>query len=202
MTSPTDQELLAAHLRGDPSAFRALVERHHAELYRFVMRFTGSGAAAEDVVQDAFVQVHVAGASFDASRRLKPWLFTIAANKARDYLRGRGRRKEVSLDAAVDGSDDSDSQRFFALMADDGPTPLENAAESEKAALVRQTIAGMPPALREVLILSYFHKTPYKDMAEILGIPLGTVKSRLHSAVGCFGKLFAAEQNPEGAKDV
>ncbi|MCK4657881.1 MAG: RNA polymerase sigma factor [Phycisphaerae bacterium] len=202
MSSPTDEELLADHLRGHPNAFRVLVDRHHLELHRFVLRFTGSSAAAEDVVQDSFIQVHIAAASFDPQRKLKPWLFTIAANKARDYLRRRTRRREVPLDAPVDGDSDSDGLRFFALMADQGPTPLETLQEAEKGAIVRKTVDQLPAPLREVLVLAYFHHFPYKEMAEILDIPLGTVKSRLHSAVSQFGKLFREGQNPQGQHDV
>lgn len=202
MSSPTDEELLAGHLRGDTAAFRQLVERHHREVFRFIVRFTGSAAAAEDVVQEAFLQVHVAAASFDRDRKLKPWLFTIAANKARDYLRSRSRRKELPLDAPIRGQDDADAQRFFAMMAEQGPTPAEEVEREERSRLVREVVHAMPATLREVLLLAYFHGFPYKDMAEILGIPLGTVKSRLHSAVAGFGKLFRARLNPERGRDV
>lgn len=198
----TDEQLLAKYLAGDKPAFRALVDRHHRELYQFVFRFTGSAAAAEDVVQDTFVQMHVAAESFDPHRRLKPWLFTIGANKARDYLRGRTRRKEVPLDAPLSGDGESGGQRFFDLMADDGPSPMANVASSEQAELVRKIVDQMPPALREVLVMAYFHHFPYKDMAEMLNIPLGTVKSRLHSAVGHFGEQFKKAQNPPEGGDV
>ena len=194
--------MLAGHLRGDTAAFRQLVERHHREMFRFIVRFTGSAAAAEDVVQEAFLQVHVAAARFDRDRKLKPWLFTIAANKARDYLRSRSRRKELPLDAPIPGKDDADAQRFFAMMAEQGPTPAENVEREERSRLVREVVHAMPATLREVLLLAYFHGFPYKDMAEILDIPLGTVKSRLHSAVASFGKLFRARLNPERGRDV
>ena len=179
-----------------------LVERHHGELYGFVVRFTGSSAAAEDVVQDAFLQVHVASASFDPQRKLKPWLFTIAANKARDYLRGRTRRREVPLDATLDGTDDPDSQRFFSLLTDNGATPLDRTQASETKERVRETVDQMAPALREVLVLAYFHRFAYKEIAEILSIPLGTVKSRLHSAVATFAKQFQDPENRSHREDV
>ncbi len=202
MSSPTDEQLLADHVRGDPTAFRTLVERHHGELFSFVVRFTGSSVAAEDVVQETFVQTHMAAATFDTERRLKPWLFTIAANKARDYLRSRTRRREVPLDAPLNGDYEADGPRFLATMADTGPTPVENLAESEKRALVRKVVDRMPPHLREVLVLAYFHGFPYKEMADILNIPLGTVKSRLHAAVGTFGKLFRAGLNRPAGPNV
>jgi RNA polymerase sigma-70 factor, ECF subfamily len=202
VNSPTDEQLLADHVRGDPLAFRQLVDRHHRELFSFVVRFTGSSAAADDVVQDAFVQVHLAAATFDTERRLKPWLFTIAANKARDHLRNRTRRKEVPLDAPVHSEDQAGAPGFGTFMADDGPGPLDNLTETERSTIVREVVNQMPPALREVLTLAYFHDFPYKDMADILDIPLGTVKSRLHAAVASFGKLFRDWQNQHRDADV
>jgi len=199
VNAPTDEQLLAQHLAGDPNAFRTLVERHHRELLQFVFRFTGSRSAADDVVQDAFVQVHLSAPSFDPNRRLKPWLFTIAANKARDHLRGRTRRREVPLDAQVGGAD-AEGQRFLDLLADDESDPSEQMTVEEREALVRAVIEEMPPNLAEVLVLAYFHHFAYRDIAEVLDIPLGTVKSRLHSAVNQFGARFRArtkEQEPD-----
>lgn len=191
MNAPTDEQLLAQHLAGDPHAFRMLVDRHHRELFQFVFRFTASRSAADDVVQDAFVQVHLSAPSFDPTRRLKPWLFTIAANKARDHLRGRTRRREVPLDAQVGGTD-SEGQRFLDLLADDEADPSEQMSTEEREALVREVIEGMPANLSEVLVLAYFHHFAYRDIADVLDIPLGTVKSRLHSAVNQFGTRFRA----------
>jgi RNA polymerase sigma-70 factor (ECF subfamily) len=191
VTAPTDEQLLFKHLEGDESAFRQLVERHHRELYQFVFRFTHSSAAAEDVVQDTFVQLHLAGQTFDLSRRLKPWLFTIAANKARDYLRSRTRRRELPLDASVSGEDEGD-QSFLSLLADGVTEPSTDLEEEEERQLVRQVVDEMPENLSEALILAYFHRFPYKDIAEMLDIPLGTVKSRLHAAVAQFGSRYNA----------
>jgi RNA polymerase sigma-70 factor (ECF subfamily) len=199
VSSRTNEALIIDHLAGDPTAFRVLVERHSRELYDFVFRFTRSSAAAEDVVQESFLQVHLSADRFDTSRRFKPWLFTIAANKSRDWLRSRSRQREVALDAALD-SDDESSQRFLDLLADqqDGPTGQLELDEQRRA--VRRVVDQMPPALCEALILAYYHRFSYKDMAEILGIPLGTVKSRLHAAVAAFGKAF--RQESENSKNL
>lgn len=202
MESTTDEQLLAAYLAGDTAAFRHLVDRHHRELYQFVFRFTGSAAAADDVVQETFVQMHAAAATFDPERKLKPWLFTIGANKARDYLRGRTRRREVPLDAPLGPDGDATGQRFFDLMAEEGPSPADNLESREQSIIVREIIDQMPPALREVLLLAYFHHFPYKEMADMLGIPLGTVKSRLHTAVAYFGQQFRQQQNLAEQGDV
>ena len=189
MNAPTDEQLLARHLDGDSDAFRTLVERHSRELVQFAYRFTGSQAGAEDVVQDAFVQVHLAAKSFDPSRRFKPWLFTITANKARDRIRSRTRRREVPLDAQLrDGEDDG--QSFADLLAGVAADPADESLAAEKEALVREVVDELPPHLTEVLVLAYFHQFPYRDIAETLGIPLGTVKSRLHAAVTQFGTRY------------
>ena len=189
MNVPTDEQLLAEHLQGQIDRFELLVRRHSPELFRFLVRFTGSAASAEDIVQEAFLQVHLSAASFDRSRRFKPWLFTIAANKARDLLRSRSRRPEVPLDAHV-GPEEEQGQRFLDLMADVSALPTGVLETREEREFVRSVVAGMPAHLKEVLILAYYHRFPYKEIAEILGVPLGTVKSRLHSAVAYFGRAY------------
>jgi RNA polymerase sigma-70 factor (ECF subfamily) len=187
---PSDEELLARHIAGEPNHFEVLVKRYSGELYQFVVRFTGSRTMADDVVQETFLQVHLAASSFDPTRRFKPWLFTIAANKARDMLRSKARRPEIPLDATI--RDSEDSQSFRAFLADQDSGPSERLEASEERALVRQVVDQMPANLREVLILGYFHRFPYQDIADILGIPLGTVKSRLHSAVAYFARAYRA----------
>jgi len=191
VNAPTDEQLLAEHIRGQTDRFELLVRRHSPELFRFLVRFTGSAAWAEDIVQEAFLQVHLSAASFDRSRRFKPWLFTIAANKARDLLRSRGRRPEVPLDAHV-SSGEEEGQRFVDFMADVSSLPSGGLEEGEEREFVRSVLAKMPGHLKEVLVLSYYHRFPYKEIAVILGVPLGTVKSRLHAAVGYFGQAYRA----------
>ena len=191
MNALSDEQLLAEHLNGQPEAFELLVRRHGPELFRFLARFTGSGTLAEDVVQEAFLQVHLSAGSFDPGRRFKPWLFTIAANKARDALRSRGRRPEVPLDAQL-GSEEDAGRRFLDLLAEEAAAPSGRLEASEEKACVRAVVQEMPDNLREVLVLSYFHRFAYRDIAEILGVPLGTVKSRLHAAVAHFGQAYRA----------
>lgn len=191
VNAATDEQLLLDYLSGASNAFEELVRRHYQELHQFVLRFTNNASTADDIVQDAFVQMHQSAANFDPTRRLKPWLFTIAANKARDYLRSRSRRQEVPLDAQI-GAEGESSQRFSDLLADPGTGALEEMAAEETRQSVREVVDQLPPNLREVLVLAYFHRFPYKELAEILNIPLGTVKSRLHAAVAEFGTRYRA----------
>jgi RNA polymerase sigma-70 factor (ECF subfamily) len=186
---PSDSDLLVRHIEGDPTAFETLVERYRRELFNFLARFTGDRALAEDIFQEAFLQVHLASGSFDTSRRLKPWLFTIAANKARDALRKRSRRQAAPLDATVAGSE-NERTSYADLLPADIPAPDESLLNLETRKGVQSIVEQMPETLRAVLMLSYFNSFAYKEIADILDIPLGTVKSRLHAAVKHFAEKW------------
>ncbi|KKL72826.1 hypothetical protein LCGC14_2081040, partial [marine sediment metagenome] len=97
----TDEQLLYRYTQGETAAFETLVRRYRVELFRFLARFLGDRTLAEDVFQEAFLQVHLSAGGFDVTRRLKPWLYTIAANKARDAIRHRSRRSAAALDAKI-----------------------------------------------------------------------------------------------------
>ena len=189
MNAPTDETLLREYLDGKAASFELLVRRHTQELFQFVLRFTGDSAATEDVVQETFLQVHNSAENFDPGRRFKPWLFTIAANKARDHLRRLSRRREVPFDAPIT-NEHAAGQRFIDLLSGDNVLPHEDLLVDENRRVVRSVMETMPTKLSEVLILAYYHRFPYKDIAEVIGIPLGTVKSRLHAAVVCFGERY------------
>jgi len=185
-----DEELLAEHLAGSPGAFEVLVARYADDLYTFFVRFVGNTAAADDLVQETLLQVHLAADSFDPARPFKPWVYTVAANKARDYLRSRGRRPEQSLDAV---SADSEAPPPSALVQAESVSAPEQMDAESLTRLVRALIARMPEHLRLILILGYYQRLPYAEIAEILDIPVGTVKSRLHSAVEHFARLWLAQ---------
>lgn len=198
----SDEELLVAYRSGDRTAFAALVERYRNDLVQFLHRFLGSRAAAEDVFQDAFLQVHLSADSFDADRRFKPWLYTIAANKARDFHRKRKRRAAASLSAPVGGADGRETSLVDLL---EGPTEDVDAGliESERQQMVKEVVDAMPAHYREILLLSYFQKLSYNQIADSLQIPLGTVKSRLHASVANFADAWktAVERQKQRTRD-
>lgn len=191
MNAPTDEQLLREYLQGKAASFELLVRRHTQELFQFVVRFTGESLAAEDVVQETFLQVHTSAASFDPARRFKPWLFTIAANKARDYLRRRNRRQELPFEARLGGEEDT-GRRFLDLLAIEDRSADDDLLMEEKRGAVRSAVETMPVKLREVLVLAYYHRFPYKEIAEILDVPVGTIKSRLHAAIASFRDAYEA----------
>ncbi len=192
-----DADLLQQYLDGDQDAFGALIRRYERELFSFLVRFTGNRAMAEDVFQETFLQLHISARAFDMTRRLKPWLFTIAANKARDAMRSRSRRRAMPLDAGVAG-DDSGATAYIDLMPGNIPAPDESLLNFEIRQAVQEIVLRMPEDLRTVLLLSYFHQFPYKEIAEILNLPLGTVKSRLHAAIVEFAREWKAAAEKSG----
>jgi len=193
----SDNDLLQRHLDGDRQAFAALTERYRKEVYVFLAHFTGDRTLAEDVFQETFLQLHLSAATFDVKRPLKPWLFTIAANKARDALRKRGRRQMAPLDARI-GGPDGEAGTYADLMPADVPAPLENLLNQERRQVVQDMVGQLPDKLRTVLVLAYFNGMPYNEIAETVGAPLGTVKSRLHTAVRIFAAKWKAVARRSG----
>ena len=191
METVSDEQLLENYRKGEGEAFECLIRRYERELYNFLLRFLGKSAWAEDVFQETFLQVHLSVGAFDTGRRFRPWLYTIAANKARDLLRKQARRPTVQLTAAAD-SDNDDASLWDSLLRDED-TPDRIMDRHQQRDKVREIVAEMPEAYREILILAYFKQLAYKEMAEVLGIPLGTVKSRLHSAVASFAQRYRRE---------
>src|SRR5690348_11569061 len=198
INNKSDEELLAAYREGDRPSFAALVERYQRELFHFLVRFLGDRAAADDVFQETFLQVHQSADQFDPQRRFRPWLFTIAANKARDLIRSQARRPTNPLQATINPGDD-ESGEFMDLMSATQEFPDQPLQRQELQESVQRTVMSMPEHLREILLLSYFHQFPYRQISDILDIPLGTVKSRLHAAVAHFAdrwKLLNQKESP------
>jgi RNA polymerase sigma-70 factor (ECF subfamily) len=189
----SDEQLLEAYRHGDKTGFSHLVERYQRELFHFLVRFLGDRAAAEDVFQETFLQVHQSADQFDLSRRFRPWLFTIAANKARDLMRSQARRPANPLQASISPGNDEGGQ-FIDLMESASAAPGARLEKEELQRLVHKTVMEMPDHLREILLLSYFHQFPYRQISDILNIPLGTVKSRLHASVAHFADRWRAIQ--------
>jgi RNA polymerase sigma-70 factor (ECF subfamily) len=195
----TDGELLDCYSNGEESAFREIVSRYKNSLYAFLRLFLNRHELVEDVFQETFLQLFTSRESFDRNRPLRPWLFTIAANKAKDALRKWQRTNAIPI-GTMGNSEDLSFDDILNTVASDRTMPYEELQKSETAFRVRQIIADMPDNLKEILILAYFNRFSYKQMAEILSIPIGTVKSRLHTAVGRFAKEWKASVGSKKTK--
>jgi RNA polymerase sigma-70 factor (ECF subfamily) len=186
-----DTRLLKRYAAGDEEAFEQLMDRYRDSVYAFLRRFLNRSDLIEDVFQETFLQLFVSRDTFDVSRPLRPWLFTIAANKAKDALR-RMQRNEVTQLGNMFDSDESTIDDVLNTLDHDERMPYDDLLRDERAASVKRVISRMPARLREIIVLAYFHKFAYAEIAEILNIPIGTVKSRLHTAVGRFAEDWEA----------
>ena len=186
-----DVQLLKRYVAGDEGAFREIVNLYKDSVYAFLRRFLNRPDLVDDVFQETFMQLYVSRNTFDASKPLRPWLFTIAANKAKDALRRMQRVDSTNLGSMFDGEENSIDDVLNTLDHDDR-LPYDDLIREETAAQVKRVIAHMPARLREILLLAYFQKFSYGEISGILGIPVGTVKSRLHTAVGRFAEDWNA----------
>ena len=187
LTKLSDGELLDRSAAGEDGAFREIVNRYKNGLYAFLRNFLNRTDLIDDVFQETFLQLFTSQESFDRSRPLRPWLYTIAANKAKDALRKMQRTAAIPIGTMTE-SDDMSFGDMLNVLGSEDERPFEDVEKDETAANVRRIVANMPDNLREIIILAYFNKFSYKQLSSILSIPIGTVKSRLHTAVGRFAK--------------
>ena len=163
---------------GDSGAWAEMVRTHHKRVYGLCYRFTGNAADAEDLTQDVFLKIYSNLASFDTSRgSLQVWITTMTRNLLVDnFRRTRNQRATGSLD---DGWDTTEELKPLDRLTAKGASPHELAAQKELAAMVQNALARVSVELREAVILRDLQDLDYKEIAQVLGIPEGTVKSRI-----------------------
>jgi RNA polymerase sigma-70 factor (ECF subfamily) len=180
----SDEELLLRCQRGQQEAFAVLIRRYERELYGYLRRYLGDASLAEDVFQNTFLQLYLKVSKYDPGRPVRPWLYTIATNQAIDALRRAGRHQAVSLEqerAVPAGGSEAGS--LLTLLESSSPGPPDQAAAREHHQQLRRQVDCLPEFLRQVVLLAYYQGLKYREIAEILQIPVGTVKSRLHTAL-------------------
>jgi RNA polymerase sigma-70 factor (ECF subfamily) len=180
----SDEVLLTRYRdKGRTEDFDELVHRYENELYRYLSRYLGDAALAEDVFQNTFLQVHLKRGLYEDGRPVRPWLYSIATHQAVDALRKSGRHPTISLDQRPSSTGETESGSLVDLLVGDGEGPLSELQGEESKQWVRESVARLPEALRQTLILAYHQDLKYREIADILKIPVGTVKSRLHAAL-------------------
>jgi RNA polymerase sigma-70 factor (ECF subfamily) len=177
----SDEDLLSRLQKGETVFFGLLVRRYERELYAYLRRYTGDAELAADVFQNTCLAVFRKIKHYQPGRAARPWLYTITTNQAIDAMRQRSRQRENR------GQDRATVElaRALAETASANSTtrdPADTAALTEAQAQVRDAVAALPETLRQVVLLIYFQGMKYQDAADILNVPLGTVKSRLHAA--------------------
>lgn len=164
-----DADLVSAAAGGDLDAFEALVRRYEARIVTFVQALTGNAADAEDVAQEVFVRAHRALGRFRGDSLFRTWLYTIAGNAARSHYAARARRQPVWEDSGAD-----------ATLAFDPPDPAPDVETTlGRRQAIERALAELPEDLRTAVLLRDVHGLEYKEIAEAMNIPMGTVESRI-----------------------
>jgi len=166
-TTPDDL-LIKAVAAGDRSAIRGLYARHHAKVYRFILRMVGNEATAEDLLAEVFFDAWRQAERFEGRSQVSTWLLAIARNKTLSAMRSR----------RIDQLDDSFAETIED-QADDPETALDR---KHTSALVQKCLTRLSAAHRQVIDLVYYHEKSMQEIAEIIGIPIGTVKTRMFCA--------------------
>lgn len=168
MQTSSDEVLIARIAKGDQLAMQALFARHQVRLYRFVLRLVRSQATAEDLISEVFLDVWRQAGTFEGRSAVSTWMLSIARFKALSALR---RRVEEDLD-----------DETAARIEDQSDDPELTLAKKDKSAVLRQCLTGLSTEHREVIDLVYYHEKSVEEVAEIVGIPAATVKTRMFYA--------------------
>jgi RNA polymerase sigma-70 factor (ECF subfamily) len=172
---PTDADLVERAKNGSEDAARELVRRYQRPLFNLIIRMIRDPGTAEDLAQDAFVKAFSHLRSYEPGYKFSSWIFRIAHNVTIDYLR-RPHLVTASLD------DDGEGNRGMPEPQADGPSPQALAEGREMAGVVERAIEALRPEYREAIVLRFQEELSYEEIAEIVGKPLGTVKSDIHRA--------------------
>jgi len=174
----TDEALWVRVKDGEVDAFNVLMKRYEGRLYGFVYRLLGNAQEVEDVVQDTFLRAYRNRSQWNGRRaKFSTWLYTIAVNRSRDLLRKRRRHEVRSLEEPI-----SEGREMRDVIPDVGVGPREAAERAELSRRLERAFADLPSPLREVLLLSECDGMDYREIAQVVGCSLGTVKSRAFRA--------------------
>jgi len=172
----TDNDLIRLSRNDDDDAFAVLVTRYRAKVFSLAFRMVGNYEEAEDVSQEAFINAYRALGTFRLGDRFSSWIYRIATNLSIDHLRKRPHR-EISIDAPANAEGD-----MFIQLPDTSNDPERRVVEAEFKAMVEKAIQELSPAYRAVVVLRHVHNLSYEEIADVIKIPLGTVKTRLFRA--------------------
>lgn len=177
MTKPTDSDLVAATLEGSQSAYGDLVRRYEGPILGLILRMVRNRGEAEEIAQEVFLKAYNRLASYDRQRKFSSWLFKVAHNATIDHLR---RRRVATV--PLESSEDDERQLIGVLAGPQSEDPELLAVRGELARALEEAMSELRPEHREVLLLRLRYGRSYEELADIMGLPLGTVKTHLHRA--------------------
>jgi RNA polymerase sigma-70 factor (ECF subfamily) len=180
----TDERLLLSYQSSpEERFFEELVRRYEKELYGYLRHYLGNADMADDVFQQTFLQIHLKCAQFEAGKKVRPWLYTVATNQAIDYQRRNRRHHMVSLDRSAWSESEDDGGPLAEVFGGSSPDPAVEAELAEQHEVLHRAIDALPEACRQAVMLIWFQGLKYREAAQVLQVPVGTVKSRLHTAM-------------------
>jgi RNA polymerase sigma-70 factor (ECF subfamily) len=184
-----DYQLIQAALQDDQKAYQELMDRHYLDVYLEVFTRTRNEQISKDLAQEvmtkAFAQLH----SYEPIYAFGTWLKRVTINHTIDHL-----RKKKLYTTSIDESYDQESGELRIQVESSDLTPEESYQKSERAAIVREYVGKLKDVYRNLIEMRYFEEMTYEEMADQLGIPLGTVKARLHRAKGMLNQMMVSSQ--------
>ena len=191
--APDDRVLVRRAIDGDEAAFATLVRRYERGLYNLALRMVRDAEQARDLTQEIFLRVHRSLKRYDPVYPFPSWIYRVASNLCIDWIRRR-RVDTVSMDAPSPSAPDDAPPREF---AGSGPDPGEVLERRERSRILAQVLAKLPESHRLVLLLRHQRELSYEEIAVALGVPLGTVKARIHRAREAFRRALLKDYDPE-----
>lgn len=178
-----DARLMAAFKGGDARAFERLLQRHKKGVYGFCLRMLGERTAAEDAMQEVFLRVVRSARDWERQARVTTWLYTIARNHCIDALRKASYRKTASLDQSLKEGEEEGPTLADRVADEDGLAPDRGAESARMQPKLVAAVASLSPEQREVFVMREHAGMPFKEIAEVVGVPENTVKSRMRYAL-------------------
>jgi RNA polymerase sigma-70 factor (ECF subfamily) len=185
-----DEQLFRWYTGGDGDAFRVLVERYEPRIQGFLRKRLNDEERVQDLTQDTFLRIHRARESYDPGRKFSTWIHTIANNLLKNEFRNRSRRRETTFSALRPETSASGSPSRPVEFVSKGPDPERDAYRSELREAIDAAIARMEDHHRVPFVMREVEDRTYEEIAEAIGIPVGTVKSRLNRARNAFRNLL------------
>ena len=181
LASQTDQEIVALARDGREAAYRELIRRYERPIFSLILRMVRDRQLAEDLSQETFIKALNAIGSYRPEFKFSSWIFKIANNAAIDHLR----RREVdtlSLDGAPNATSQGDIEATALQVGDKGETPLAELEARELGTAIERAIGQLRPEYRSCILLRHVEGLAYEEIAQLLDLPLGTVKTYIHRA--------------------
>jgi RNA polymerase sigma-70 factor (ECF subfamily) len=182
-----DAELVVRAIAGREDGFEELVRRYQRPIVAYVYRMVGDYDAALDLTQEVFIKVYNSLARYRPEFKFSTWIYRIAHNAAIDHLRRMGAARTEELEVEGEGG-----RTFEKPLASKSPTPEQDSERRERRAELEEVVGQLPPAYRELIVLRHSNDLSYDEIAEVTGLPLGTVKNRIFRAREAMRELLLA----------